>query len=134
MHACFVSFLVLPAKLYSPFILFLRTSRSDFIVSVNKYLEAKKQKMSVGMRFKMRFEGDEAPERRYSLDLLSSSTSWCCLHFNHFIYAGTKINIPICGYRFSGTIIDIGSLPAMSKSLWADSDWRSLKVMKFLWG
>ncbi|XP_062184117.1 auxin response factor 9-like [Phragmites australis] len=70
-----------------------RTSRSDFIVSVNKYLEAKKQKVSVGMRFKMRFEGDEAPER-----------------------------------RFSGTIIDIESLPAMSKSLWADSDWRSLKV------
>ncbi|KAL6650747.1 hypothetical protein ACP70R_009672 [Stipagrostis hirtigluma subsp. patula] len=70
-----------------------RTSRSDFIVSVNKYLEAKKQNISVGMRFKMRFEGDEAPER-----------------------------------RFSGTIIDIGSLPAMSKSLWADSDWRSLKV------
>ncbi|RLM65364.1 hypothetical protein C2845_PM16G08430 [Panicum miliaceum] len=70
-----------------------RTSRSDFVVSVNKYLEAKKQKISVGMRFKMRFEGDEAPER-----------------------------------RFSGTIIDIGSLPAMSKSLWADSDWRSLKV------
>nr|CAB3487126.1 unnamed protein product [Digitaria exilis] len=70
-----------------------RTSRSDFIVSVNKYLEAKKQKISVGMRFKMRFEGDEAPER-----------------------------------RFSGTIVDIGSLPSMSKSLWADSDWRSLKV------
>uniref|UniRef100_A0A0A9DP21 Auxin-responsive protein n=1 Tax=Arundo donax TaxID=35708 RepID=A0A0A9DP21_ARUDO len=45
------------------------------------------------MRFKMRFEGDDAPER-----------------------------------RFSGTIIDIGSLPAMSESLWADSDWRSLKV------
>ena len=43
-----------------------RTSRSDFIVSVNKYLEAKNHKMSVGMRFKMRFEGDESPERRYS--------------------------------------------------------------------
>ncbi|XP_062225719.1 auxin response factor 9-like [Phragmites australis] len=70
-----------------------RISRSDFIVSVKKYLEAKKHNISVGMRFKMRFEGDEAPER-----------------------------------RFSGTIVDIGSLPAMSKSLWADSDWRSLKV------
>ncbi|KAK3144702.1 hypothetical protein QOZ80_4AG0316580 [Eleusine coracana subsp. coracana] len=70
-----------------------RTSRSDFIVSVNKYLEAKKQKISIGMRFKMRFEGDEAPER-----------------------------------RFSGTIIDVGSLPAMSQSMWKDSDWRSLKV------
>uniref|UniRef100_A0A0E0P9K5 Auxin response factor n=1 Tax=Oryza rufipogon TaxID=4529 RepID=A0A0E0P9K5_ORYRU len=70
-----------------------RTSRSEFVVSVNKYLEAKKQNLSVGMRFKMRFEGDEAPER-----------------------------------RFSGTIIGIGSVPAMSKSPWADSDWKSLKV------
>ncbi|XP_072970415.1 auxin response factor 7-like [Typha angustifolia] len=43
-----------------------RTSRSEFIVTVNKYLEAKDHKMSVGMRFKMRFEGDETPERRFS--------------------------------------------------------------------
>uniref|UniRef100_A0A0D9W5C4 Auxin response factor domain-containing protein n=1 Tax=Leersia perrieri TaxID=77586 RepID=A0A0D9W5C4_9ORYZ len=70
-----------------------RTSRSEFVVSVNKYLETKKQNLSVGMRFKMRFEGDEAPER-----------------------------------RFSGTIIGIGSVPAMSTSPWADSDWKSLKV------
>jgi auxin response factor len=50
-------------------------------VSVNKYLEAKKQKISVGMRFKMRFEGDEAPERRYSLDLLSSFNKLVLLSF-----------------------------------------------------
>ncbi|XP_043713919.1 auxin response factor 7-like [Telopea speciosissima] len=43
-----------------------RTSRSEFIISVNKYLEAQNHKLSVGMRFKMRFEGEEAPERRYS--------------------------------------------------------------------
>ncbi|XP_018446497.1 auxin response factor 1 isoform X1 [Raphanus sativus] len=43
-----------------------RTSRSEFIVSVNRYLEAKNQKLSVGMRFKMRFEGEEAPEKRFS--------------------------------------------------------------------
>ncbi|XP_062219329.1 auxin response factor 7-like [Phragmites australis] len=43
-----------------------RTSQSEFVVSVNKYLEAKNRKMSVGMRFKMRFEGDESPERRFS--------------------------------------------------------------------
>jgi len=35
-------------------------------VSVNKYLQAKKQNISVGMRFKMKFEGDEALERRFS--------------------------------------------------------------------
>lgn len=43
-----------------------RTSRSEFIVSVNKYIEAQNHKLSVGMRFKMRFEGEEVPERRFS--------------------------------------------------------------------
>ncbi|KAH9684561.1 auxin response factor 1 [Citrus sinensis] len=43
-----------------------RTSRSEFIVSVNKYLEAKKHKLSVGMGFKMTFEGEEVPEQRFS--------------------------------------------------------------------
>lgn len=43
-----------------------RASRSEFIVSVNKYLEAQNHKLSVGMRFKMRFEGEEVPERRFS--------------------------------------------------------------------
>lgn len=42
-----------------------RTSRSEFIVSINKYLEARSHKLSVGMRFKMTFEGEEVPERRY---------------------------------------------------------------------
>lgn len=36
-------------------------------MSVNRYLEAKNQKLSVGMRFKMRFEGEEAPEKRYHI-------------------------------------------------------------------
>ncbi|KAI0494314.1 hypothetical protein KFK09_024446 [Dendrobium nobile] len=43
-----------------------RASCSEFIISVNKYLEARSQNLSVGMRFKMSFEGDEAPERRFS--------------------------------------------------------------------
>ncbi|GFP80454.1 auxin response factor 1 [Phtheirospermum japonicum] len=43
-----------------------RTSRSEFIVSLNKYLEAQTHKLSVGMRYKMRFEGEEVPERRFS--------------------------------------------------------------------
>lgn len=45
-------------------LLISRTSQSEFIVSVNKYLEARNHKLSVGMRFKMRFEGEEVPERR----------------------------------------------------------------------
>lgn len=57
-----------------------RTSRSEFLVSVNKYLEAKSHKLSVGMRFKMRFEGDEVPERRFSGTIVgvndTSASSW----------------------------------------------------------
>ncbi|CAL0309596.1 unnamed protein product [Lupinus luteus] len=67
-----------------------RTSRSEFVVGVNKYLEARSHILSVGMRFKMRFEGDEVPER-----------------------------------RFSGTIVGIED---NKSSVWADSEWRSLKV------
>ena len=41
------------------------TRTSQFIVGLNKYLEAINNKFSVGMRFKMRFEGEDSPERRY---------------------------------------------------------------------
>ncbi|KAL6964496.1 Arf GTPase arf1 [Sarracenia purpurea var. burkii] len=57
-----------------------RTSRSEFVVSVNKYLEAQSHKLSVGMRFKMRFEGEEVPERRFSGTIVgvgeSTSSRW----------------------------------------------------------
>ncbi|XP_047948380.1 auxin response factor 1-like isoform X2 [Salvia hispanica] len=57
-----------------------RTSRSEFIVSVNNYLEAQNHKLSVGMRFKMRFEGEEVPERRFSGTIVgvdnNSSSRW----------------------------------------------------------
>ncbi|XP_020585675.1 auxin response factor 7-like isoform X2 [Phalaenopsis equestris] len=57
-----------------------RASCSQFIISVNKYLEARSQNLSVGMRFKMRFEGDEAPERRFCGTIIgiieNTSSSW----------------------------------------------------------
>ncbi|KAK8618972.1 hypothetical protein V6N13_132945 [Hibiscus sabdariffa] len=57
-----------------------RTSLSEFIVSVNKYLEARSHKLSVGMRFKMRFEGEEVPERRFSGTIVgvgdNKSSAW----------------------------------------------------------
>lgn len=57
-----------------------RTSRSEFIVSLNKYLEARNHKLSVGMRFKMRFEGEEVPERRFSGTIVgvgdTTSSKW----------------------------------------------------------
>ncbi|KAK1440408.1 hypothetical protein QVD17_06235 [Tagetes erecta] len=57
-----------------------RTSRSEFIVSLNKYLEAQHYKLSVGMRFKMRFEGEEIPERRFTGTIVgvgdTASSKW----------------------------------------------------------
>ena len=44
-------------------VLFCRTNQ--YIIGLNKYLEAVKNGFSVGMRFKMRFEGEDTPERRY---------------------------------------------------------------------
>lgn len=46
---------------------YIRTSQ--YIVSLNKYLESIKNKFSIGMRFRMRFEGEDSPARRY-LDII----------------------------------------------------------------
>jgi auxin response factor len=41
---------------------FCRTSQ--FIISVNNYMEAAKLGFAVGMRYKMRFEGEDMPEKK----------------------------------------------------------------------
>jgi auxin response factor len=41
-----------------------RASPSSFIVSVEKLAKASLNGLSVGMRFKMKFEGEDASERR----------------------------------------------------------------------
>uniref|UniRef100_A0A7N0T039 Auxin response factor n=1 Tax=Kalanchoe fedtschenkoi TaxID=63787 RepID=A0A7N0T039_KALFE len=43
-----------------------RTSPTEFIVPYDQYMESVKNNYSIGMRFKMRFEGEEAPEQRFS--------------------------------------------------------------------
>ncbi|KAF5734342.1 hypothetical protein HS088_TW16G00791 [Tripterygium wilfordii] len=48
------------------FVVYYKPRTSQFIISVNKYLEAVNNKFGVGMRFKMRFEGEDSPERRFS--------------------------------------------------------------------
>jgi hypothetical protein len=66
---------------------------TPFLFLFDFYLEAKKQKKFVEW---MKFEGDEAPERRYGLDLLL---------FKHFIYVGSKINIYVSDYCFTERIL-----------------------------
>ncbi|KAL4634615.1 hypothetical protein ACB092_04G212600 [Castanea dentata] len=43
-----------------------RTSPAEFIVPYDQYMESLKNNYSIGMRFKMRFEGEEAPEQRFT--------------------------------------------------------------------
>ncbi|CAM8883541.1 unnamed protein product [Rhodiola kirilowii] len=43
-----------------------RTSPTEFIVPFDQYMESVKNTYSIGMRFKMRFEGEEAPEQRFT--------------------------------------------------------------------
>ena len=93
---------------------------SQFIISLNKYLEAFNYGFAVGMRFKMRFEGEDSPERRYLNSLF-------CLSFVLFFYWFVLcLCCLVCFVRFTGTIVGIGDI----SSQWSNSKWRSLKVEK----
>ncbi|XP_070039013.1 auxin response factor 9 isoform X2 [Nicotiana tomentosiformis] len=48
------------------FVVYYKPRTSQFIIGLNKYLETVKHGYSVGMRFKMQFEGEESPERRFT--------------------------------------------------------------------
>ncbi|CAH8382835.1 unnamed protein product [Eruca vesicaria subsp. sativa] len=58
----------------------LRTSPSEFIVPFHQYMKSVKNNYSIGMRFKMRFEGEEAPEQRFTGTIVgiedSDPTRW----------------------------------------------------------
>ncbi|KAJ4728098.1 Auxin response factor [Melia azedarach] len=53
-------------KTQTLFVVYYKPRTSQFIIGVNKYLEAANHGFSVGMRFKMRFEGEDSPERRFT--------------------------------------------------------------------
>lgn len=48
------------------FVVYYKPRTSQFIIGLNKYLESINHGFGVGMRFKMRFEGEDSPERRFS--------------------------------------------------------------------
>ncbi|CAN8264716.1 unnamed protein product [Cochlearia groenlandica] len=52
-----------------------RTSPSEFIVPFDQYMESVKNSYSIGMRFKMRFEGEEAPEQRFTGTIVGTEDS-----------------------------------------------------------
>ncbi|KAA8540625.1 hypothetical protein F0562_024456 [Nyssa sinensis] len=65
-----------------------RTSPAEFIIPFDQYTESVKNNYSIGMRFKMRFEGEEAPEQRFTGTIVGiedadpkrwSESKWRCL-------------------------------------------------------
>ncbi|TVU10113.1 hypothetical protein EJB05_43621, partial [Eragrostis curvula] len=64
-----------------------RTSPSEFIVPYDQYMESVKNNYSIGTKFRMRFDGGEVPEQRFTgtvvgwenLDPLWPESSWRCL-------------------------------------------------------
>ncbi|KAL3499203.1 hypothetical protein ACH5RR_038296 [Cinchona calisaya] len=48
------------------FVVYYKPRTSQFIIGLNKYLESINNGFGVGMRFKMRFEGEDSPERRFT--------------------------------------------------------------------
>lgn len=65
-----------------------RLSPAEFIIPFDKYMESVKNNCSTGMRFKMRFEGEEAPEQRFSGTVIGTQdadpvrwpgSKWRCL-------------------------------------------------------
>ncbi|KAL0428718.1 UNVERIFIED_CONTAM: Auxin response factor 11 [Sesamum radiatum] len=60
------------------FVVFYKPRTSQFIIGLNKYLEAMQHGFSVGMRFKMRFEGEDSPREGSSSIFLRGdfSSQW----------------------------------------------------------
>lgn len=48
------------------FVVYYKPRMSQFIIGLNKYLESVKNTFTVGMRLKMKFEGEDTPERRFN--------------------------------------------------------------------
>ncbi|XP_073029111.1 auxin response factor 18-like [Primulina eburnea] len=48
------------------FVVYYKPRTCQYIIGLNKYLQAMHHKFSLGMRFKMRFEGEDSPERRFA--------------------------------------------------------------------
>ncbi|KVH91813.1 Auxin response factor [Cynara cardunculus var. scolymus] len=63
------------------FVVYYKPRTSQFIIGLNKYIAAVNNKFTVGMRFKMPFEGEDSPERRFTGTIVGVediSPQWEC--------------------------------------------------------
>lgn len=83
-------------SIFSLLLLFhCRVGSSEFIIPIHKFLKSRDYSYSVGMRFRMRFESEDAAERRFayimcafSILILDNSIKE---KFNHIsFYAGSR--------------------------------------------
>jgi auxin response factor len=63
------------------FVVYYKPRTNQFIIGVNKYLESMSTGFDLGVRFKMRFEGEDSPERRFTGTIVGVgdiSPQWEC--------------------------------------------------------
>jgi auxin response factor len=66
------------------FVVHYKPRTCQFIIGLKKYLEAVNNQYSVGMRFKMPFEGEDSPDRRFSGTIIGVedlSSQWQASHW-----------------------------------------------------
>lgn len=73
----------------------------------------------VGTRFKMRFDFDDSPERRYSIIQTNTMIIICLLDVSRLI------DYIVASQRFSGVVTGVGDLDPYR---WPNSKWRCLMV------
>ncbi|KAK8965231.1 Auxin response factor 2 [Platanthera guangdongensis] len=98
-----------------------RTSPCEFIIPFDQYVESVKNNHSIGMRFKMRFEGEEAPEQRFTgtivgiADVDSSSwpgSKWRCLKVRWDEISSVPRPERVCPWQIeAATMPPVNSLP-----------------------
>ncbi|KAI3792640.1 hypothetical protein L2E82_06527 [Cichorium intybus] len=63
------------------FVVYYKPRTSQFIIGLNKYIESINNGFTIGMRFNMRFEGEDTPERRFTGTIVGAedlSHQWEC--------------------------------------------------------
>ncbi|RZC82386.1 hypothetical protein C5167_045170, partial [Papaver somniferum] len=91
-----------------------RKSPKEFIIPYGQYMKSVKNIHSIGMRFKMRFEGEESPEQSMTAYFYQSSVFLMLIYFSF-----------TTGLPFTCTIVGTGDA---DPNRWNGSNWRCLKV------
>ncbi|KAK9035766.1 hypothetical protein V6N11_077796 [Hibiscus sabdariffa] len=66
MHLGVLATAVHAVTTHTLFVVYYKPGTSQFIIGLNKYQKAIDHAFNVGMRFKMRFEGEDSPERKFT--------------------------------------------------------------------